>query len=57
MKPSVSQLTAEQRGSIWFITQQQKEQYKVMMAKYDGNQSGMLTDREMQQLMMQAKME
>ena len=46
-------LTESQKSSIWYITPQDKDMYSKIMAKFDGNQSNSLTDKEMQQVMMQ----
>ena len=48
----IEQLSFEQQQSPWYIQPKEKENYMNMMKMFDTNQSGSLTDREMQQVML-----
>lgn len=47
----------EQRNSIWFMKPEDKANYSKAMTVFDTNQSGTLTDTEMQQALVKTKME
>ena len=50
-------MTMEQKSSKYFLKPEDKEKYTKMLSMFDKNQSGSLTDGEMQQVMVQTKLE
>ena len=50
-------LTESQKNSIWFIKPADKEMYTKFMTMHDTNQSGSLSDKEMQQVMIKTQLD
>ena len=47
----------QQKSSPWFLSQQDKERYMKMLTMFDTEKKGHLTDKEMQNIMTNTKLE
>lgn len=50
-------LTEQQKASVWFIKEADKEIYMKFLVMHDTNKTGNLTDKEMQQVMLKTQLD